>query len=255
MHDVVAVLSDPFFFTCDAQHELQKRNLETSGPKATLLHRLFEALEAEYTDGWTLGYLLNTKILQPNNNQGRSPRSLIGHHIEAYNYNDRARILTLQLSDGEDATILSYNDSHDDGAKIKMDHDLFWTFHTLDGMKAVPRNLATKPLLITDAVEAVRRDRWGNVAGLVFGLKLQGMKEISFFSLAGKGCGREDRLCGDVWLGENEVLREDIRMLHGGEEMLVQESKDELVSEEEEEMVGLEEDLRDLHGYGDDAWE
>lgn len=245
MTDVVAVLSDPSFFISDAHHELSKRGLKTSGSKDELLWRLFEALESEHAEGWTLGYLLNTKIV-PFQGKGRDPRSLIGHHVAGYNC-DGDGSLILQLSDGEDVTILS-NEASDERATIKMDHDLFWALHTLDGMKAVPRILAKEPLLITEAATGVRKDRWGKEAGSVFGLKLAGMTAISFFFLAGATCVREDRVCGGVWLAENDVLREDVRKLHGGDEMMAGEEteKERLVTADER--IGLEEDMRGLHG-------
>ena len=105
MADVVAVLFDPYFFISDAQHELGKRKLKVSGSKNVLLQRLFEALEAEHAEGWTLGYLLNTKIV-PFHSKGRDPRSLIGHHVEGYKCDVDGNIV-LELSDGEDVTIYS----------------------------------------------------------------------------------------------------------------------------------------------------
>lgn len=243
MSDVVSVLSDPFFFFSDAQHELSKRKLKVSGCKNILLWRLFEALEAEHAEGWTLGYLLNTRIL-PFHGKGRDPRSLIGHHVEGYEC-DGDSIMTLELSDGQNVTILS-SESSDDCARIKMDDGLFWALHTLDGMEAVPRNLVKQPLLIIEAVTGVRKNRWGKEAGVVFGLKLKGMRVISFVSLASEASVREDRMCGDVWLEENEVLREDIRRLHGGDEMVVEETREKPTNFE---TVVLEEDTRALHGH------
>lgn len=104
MNDVVAVLYDPFFFVSDAQYELSKRQLEMSGCQNDLLCRLFEALEGEHAEGWTLGHLLNTKIL-PFNGKGRDPRSLVGRHVEGYKW-DGDGILILELCDGEDVAIL-----------------------------------------------------------------------------------------------------------------------------------------------------
>lgn len=251
MNDVVAILSDPFFFLSDAQHELSKRRLNASCRKDDLLRRLFEALEAEYAEGWTLGYLLNTKIL-PYSGKGRDARSLVGHHVEGYEC-DGDGVVVLALSDGEDVAVLSDNTSSDCGARIKMDHDLFWALHVLDGMRAVPRDLVTKPLLITEAVMGVRKDRWGKEAGTVFGLKLEGMRAISFFFLAGEVFVREDRTCGDVWLAGNDVLREDLGLLHGGDEMVVEEVGKRQVTEDE--IIGLQEDVRGLHGHRDDAWD
>lgn len=118
-----------------------------------------------------MGYLLDTKIL-PFNGKGCDPRSLVGHHIEGYKC-DGDGIMILELSDGEDATIIS-NGSSDDIAKIKMDDEPFWTLHTLDGLAAVPRDITKKPLLITEAVTGVRKNRWGKEAGTVFGLGLAG---------------------------------------------------------------------------------
>ena len=247
MNDVVAVLSDPFFFVCDVAHELSKRRLNASGCKDDLLCRLYEVLEAEYAEGWTLGYLLNTKI-SPFNGKGRVPQSLVGHHVEGYKC-DGDRII-LELSDGEDVTILS-SASEDECAMIKMDHDLFWALHTLDGMKAVPRNLTSNPLRITAAVTGVRKNRWGTEAGSVLGLKLEGMNALSFFFLAGEASSREDRICGDVWLEDNKLLREDTRMLHGGDEMVVEEEREIQVTEDG--TRGLGEDMRGLHGDMDDA--
>lgn len=112
-------------------------------------------------------------------------------------------------------------------------------------MKAVPRDLAKKPLLITDAVNGVRKNRRGKEAGTVFGLRLEGMRAISFFFLAGDVFLREDRMCGDVWLAENDVLREDVRMLHGGDEMAVEEVRERVVTEDA--AMELEEDMRGLH--------
>lgn len=247
MTDVVAVLSSPFFFLSDAHFELSKRKLKPSGRKDALLRRLFDALETEYADGWTLGYLLDTKIL-PFHSKGRDPRRLIGHHVEGYTRDGNGN-LTLELSDGEDVTLVSSNKSSDDDAStmIKMDHDLFWALHTLDGINAVPRDLARKPLLITDAVTGVRKDRWGKEAGSVVGLKLEGMRTISFFFLAGKAYVREDRVGGHVWMAENEVLRVDMRVLHGGGERGVREMNGTWMMEDGG--IGLEEeDLRGLHG-------
>lgn len=244
MNDVVAVLSDPFFFISDAQHELSKRQLKVSGPRDVLVQRLFEALEAEHADGWTLGYLLNTKILS-SHSKGRDPRRLIGHHVEGYRC-DGDGIITLELSDGENVTIL-HNQTSNTTGRIKMDDDLFWTLHTVDGLKAVPRNLKKSTLLITEAVTGVRKNRWGKEAGTVFGLRLEGMRGISFFFLASEASIREDRVCGDVWLAENDVLRDDIRMLHGGDEEVIEEWRKMWVMEDE--CLGLEEDLRGLHGH------
>ena len=242
--DVVAVLSDPYFFICDAQHELSKRQMKLSGSKNVLLQRLFEALEAEYVEGWTLGYLLNTKIVQFRG-RGRDPRSLIGHHVEGYKC-DGDGIMILELSDGEDVTICS-NRAADTCARIKMDDDLFWAFHTLNGMEAVPRRLANKPLLVIEAVPGIRRNRWGTEAGTVLGLKLAGMRAIAFLFLAAEASIHEDGVCGDVWLAENDGLREDIRLLHGGDEMVLQEGGDRRM--EEDEAVRLDEDMRVMHGH------
>ena len=244
MNDVIAVLSDPFFLISDAQHELHKRKLKAYGCKEDLLQRLFEALEAEHADGWTLGYLLNTKIL-PSSGKGRDPRTLIGYHVEGYR-RDGDGVMILELSDDEDVTILS-NASSGKCAEIKMDYELFWALHTLDGLNAVPRKFANKPPLITKAVTGVRKDRWGKEAGAVFGLKLEGMSAISFFFLAGEASMREDRVCGDVWPAGNEVLRQDISMLHGGNEMEVEQPRKGWAMEDE--VIGWEEDMRGLHGH------
>ena len=244
MADVVSVLSDPYFFISDAQHELSKRKLKVSGSKDVLLLRLFEALEAEHANGWTLGYLLNTKIIQFHS-KGRDPRGLIGHHVEGYECDGDGNVI-LELSDGEDVKIHS-DLSTDTCARIKMDDDLFWAFHTLDGMEAVPRRLANKPLLVLDAVPGVRKNRWGKEAGTVLGLRLEGMRMMAFFFVAGEASIREDQVCGDVWLAENNFLREDIRLLHGGDEMELQEGGERRM--EEDEAIGLEEDLRVMHGH------
>ena len=244
MADVVAVLLNPYFFISDAQHELSKRKLKVSGSKNVLLQRLFEALEAEHAEGWTLGYLLNTRIV-PFHSKGRDPRSLIGHHVEGYKCDGEGNMV-LELSDGENVTIHS-NQSTDPCARIKMDDDLFWAFHTLDGMEAVPRRLANKPLLIIEAVPGVRKNRWGKEVGTVLGLKLEGMKAIAFLFLAGEASIREDRVCGDVWLAENDLLRQDLRLLHGGDEMVLQEGEDRRM--EEDQANRLEEDMRAMHGH------
>ena len=128
-----------------------------------------------------------------------------------------------------------------------MDDGLFWALHTLEGMVAVPRQLVKKPVLITKAVTGVRKNRWGKEAGLVLGLKLEGMRAIAFFFLGGEASIREDRVCGDVWLAENDVLREDIRLLHGGDEMVIQEWGERRMVEDE--AIGLEEDMRAMHGH------
>lgn len=244
MNDVVAVLSDPFFFISDAQHELCKRHLRVSGPRDVLVQTLFEALESEHASGWTLGYLLNTKIL-PRKLEGRDPRRLIGHHVEGYRC-DEDGIITLELSDGENVTIL-FSQQSSITARIKMDDDLFWALHTLDGLRAVPKNLKKNPLLITEAATGLRKNRWGKVAGMVFGLRLEGMRGISFFFLASEASIREDRVCGNVWLADDDVLGDDIGMLHGGDEVVIEEWSERLVMEDE--TLGLEEDIRGLHGH------
>lgn len=246
MNDVVAVLLDPFFFLSDAQHELSKRGLTSSGSKDDLLCRLFEALKTEYAEGWTLGYLLDTKILLPSTGEF-DPWRLIGHHVAGYRC-EGAGVIILELSDGEDLTILSIKSS-DSCSQIKLDHDLFWALHTLQGMHIVARNLAQKPLLIADAAAGVRKDRWGKEAGTVFGLKLTGMREMSFFFLGAPVSVREDRICGDVWLARNDVLREDLSVLHGGDEMVGDAVKKEMgVRGDEDE--GLVEDSRGVRGDG-----
>lgn len=249
MNDVVAVLSDPFFFVSDAEHELGKRNLKSFGCKEDLLCRLYEALEAEHGDGWTSGYLLNTKIL-PYNGKGRDPQSLVGYHVMGYQCDGDGHVV-LELSDGEDVTVLS-SETSDECTIIKMDHDLFWALHTLDGMKAVPRNLVKHPLLIIAAATGVRKNRWGKEAGSVLGLKLKGMSAMSFFFLADEASSREDRICGDVWLEENSILCEDTRMLHGGDEMTIEEVRERKVTEDE--ATGLGEGMRGLHGDMDESW-
>ena len=250
LNDVVAVLLDPFFFISDAQHELSKRGLTLSGSKDDLLWRLFEALETEYAEGWTLGYLLDTKIIPPSTAHF-DPRNLIGHHVAGYRY-EAAGVIVLELSDGEDLSILSTK-SADDCSQIKLDHDLFWALHTLQGMQIVACNLAQKPLLITDAAAGVRKDRWGKEAGTVLGLKLTGMREMSFFFLGVSVSVREDRICGDVWLARNDVLREDLCVLHGGDEMVGEVVKKERRARGDED-EGLVEDLRGVHG-GCGGWE
>lgn len=181
--------------------------------------------------------------------------------------------MILELSDGEDVAIHS-NNSSEGCARIKMDHDLFWAFHTLDGMNAVSRHLAQKPLLINEAAVGVHKNRWGKEAGSVLGLKLEGMSAITFFFLAavlpGEASIREDRICGDVWLAEKDVLCEDVGMLggggemvlHGGDEMLLG-GGDEMVLDRgdetaiegmterpvtEDESAGYETDMRGGHG-------
>ena len=250
MNDVVAVLLDPFFFVSDAHHELSKRNLSVSGSKDDLLWRLFEALETEYAEGWTLGYLLDTKILPPCTARF-DPRDLIGHHVAGYRC-EAAGVIVLELSDGEDLNILSTKPS-DDCSQIKLDHDLFWAFHALQGMHIVSRNLAQKPLLIADAAAGVRKDRWGKEAGMVVGLKLTGMREMSFFFLGAPVSVREDRICGDVWLARNDVLREDLSVLHGGDEMVGGMVKKEMRARRDED-EGLGEDLGGVSGSCGD-WE
>ena len=246
LNDVVAVLFDPHFFVSDAQHELRRRSLKTSGPKTALLQRLFDALEAEYARGWTLGYLLNTKLL-PFDGKGFDPRRLAGHHVKGYSWN-RDGVMTLELSDGEDVTILA-DKSFDECVEIKMDHDLFWALHTLDGLKAVPRCLVDHPLLITEAATGVRKDRWGKEAGTVFGVRLEGMRAISFFFLAGKSSSREDRVCGDVRLAENRILCQDMRVLHGCDEMVVEDVGKWPMMDNE-----TAEDMRVLHGSEMCVW-
>ena len=250
MNDVVAVLLDPFFFVSDAQHELSKRNLSVCGSKDDLLWRLFEALETEYAGGWTLGYLLDTKIL-PSSTARFDQRNLIGHHVAGYKC-EESGVIILELSDGEDLTILSTKSS-DDCSQIKLDHDLFWAFHILHGMHIVARDLADKPLLIADAAAGVRKDRWGKEAGTVLGLKLTGMREMSFFFLGAPVSVREDRICGDVWLARNDVLREDLNVLHGGDEMVGDVVKKEMRARGDEDEV-LVEESSDVHGSGGD-WE
>lgn len=203
VYDVIAVPSDPFFFVSDAPHELSKRKLEVSGSKDDLLWRLFEALEAEIAEGWTLGYLLSTKP-RPFNGKGRDSRSLIGHHLEGCN-SPRDGTMILELSAGETVTLPS-NKPTDHRATIKMDHDLFCARHTLDGTNAAPRNPVKKPLPTTEIVAGARKHRREKDAGTACSLKREGMRAASFLSparvLAGEASVREDRMCGHVWRAE-----------------------------------------------------
>lgn len=84
----------------------------------------------------------------------------------------------------------------------------------------MPRNLKKNPLLIIEAVAGVRKNRWGKEVGTLFDLGLEGMRRTTFFFLAADASVREDRVCGDVWLAENDILRDDIRMLHEGDEVV-----------------------------------
>ncbi len=240
MNDVVAVLSDPFFFLSNAELELKKRNKESSGSKDALIQRLYEALEAEFAQGWTLGYLLNTKV-SGGHGRGSDPRSLVGHHIKGYSYFGEGTII-LTLSDGDDVTIQSKNQPN---TGIKMDNDLFWALHTLDGMKAVPRDFAQRPLLITEAVTGMRRDRSRRV-WIVFGLKLEGMRVPSFFFQSREVLERVDMVCGDVWMEKDDVPRQDSRMLQGSDETLIEDGRERRTTKDES--VELEKDLRGLHG-------
>ena len=64
----------------DLQHELRKRSLPITGIRADLTRRLIEALRADFDDGWTLGKLLDGKLI-PFKDDGINPQTLVGLHL------------------------------------------------------------------------------------------------------------------------------------------------------------------------------
>lgn len=168
------------------QHELRKRGLPVSGIKKDLRNRVMEALRSEHADGWTLGYLLNIKIV-PFNGRGRDPQTLVGRHITGLSGWDDNTV-TIMLSDGEDQTIVCQAADADD-LNFGMDQELFDLFYTSSNDE---RTYEKKPLLITEAAIALCKDRQGVVATNIVGIKLAGMKEVGFFGVTKLGV--------DVWL-------------------------------------------------------
>ena len=86
-----------------------------------------EALGSEYADGWTLGYLLNIKIV-PFNGRGRDPRMLVGRHVTGLSGWDDNTV-TIMLSDDEDQTIVCQAADVED-VNFGIDQELFGLFYT-----------------------------------------------------------------------------------------------------------------------------
>ncbi|CAD6594528.1 MAG: hypothetical protein ASARMPREDX12_009295 [Alectoria sarmentosa] len=188
----------------ELQHELRKRGLPVSGIKKDLRRRVMEALGSEYADGWTLGYLLNMKII-PFNGRGRDPQTLVGRHVTGLSGWDDDNTMTIMLSDDEDQTIVCQAADADD-LNFGMDQELFDLFYTSSNEE---RTYEKKPLLVTEAAMALCKDHQGVVAATILGIKLAGMKEMGFFDVNddGKPDGTSWAKLGvDVWLaGEEEA--------------------------------------------------
>ena len=116
-------------------------------------------------------------------------------------------------------------------------------------MDPVPRRFYDNPLLIAEVATGVRKDRWRREAGTVLGLRLEDLMAISFCVLDGRTSIREDRLCEDGWMAENHVLHQDMRVLHGRDEMVVEEVRTWPMTEKE-----AAEDMRALRGSEMSIW-
>lgn len=183
----------------ELQHELRKRGLSVTGIKRDLRKRVIKALRSEYAEGWTLGYLLEIKII-PFNGRGRDPRTLIGRHVTGLGEIEDNKMV-IMLSDGEDPTIVCQASDADD-LEFHMDEELFRLFHTSSGES---RTYVKNPLLVTDATIALCKNIQGVAAATIFGIKLAGMKEMAFINVLDKE--ELDDISWaelvDAWLGED----------------------------------------------------
>lgn len=208
------------------QHELRKRDLPVSGIK-DLRKRVMEALRSEYADGWTLGYLLNIKII-PFNGRGRDPQTLVGRHVTGLsNWDDNT--MTIMLSDDEDQTIVCQAADADD-LNFVVDQELFTLFYTLSKKE---RTYEKKPLLVTEAAVALCKGHQGAVAATILGIKLAGMKEMGFFDVNDDGKPDQTsraKLGVDVWLaGDGEAgLEGEVSTIN--EENIVKDSTNSLLA-------------------------
>lgn len=200
----------------ELQHELRKRGLSVTGIKRDLRKRVIKALRREYAEGWTLGYLLDIKII-PFNGRGRDPRTLIGRHVTGLGEIEDNKMV-IMLSDGEDATIVCQASDADD-LGFHSNDELFRLFYT-SGSES--RTYEKKPLLVTDAATALCKNHQGVVAATIFGIKLAGMKKMAFIDVTDKEEPDNTswaELGIDVWLvgdGEARLKNEISMMMHKG---------------------------------------
>ena len=162
----------------ELQHELRKRGLLVSGIKKDLRERVVEALRSEHADGWTQGYLLNTKTISFNG-RGRDPRTLVGRSVTGLGVG-QDNTMVIGFADGEEAVVVCQASDADD-LIFFYNEELFDIFNTSSNQ---PRTYEKKPLLITEAATALRKNYQGVVAATVLGIKLAGMKKMAFIGIA-----------------------------------------------------------------------
>ena len=145
----------------ELQHELRKRGLMVTGIKKDLRERVMKALESEYADGWTLGYLLNTKIV-PFSGRGRDPKSLVGRHVTGLGeVEDNA--MAIMFSDLETQTIVCQASDADDRS-FSMGQELYDLFCKSNGEE---RTYEKRPLLVTEAATALCKNPEGVVVATI----------------------------------------------------------------------------------------
>lgn len=214
------------------QHELRKRGLLVSGVKEDLRKRVIKALQSEYSDGWTRGYLLNTKIV-PFNGRGRDPQTLVGRFVtELGETEDNS--MAIMLADGEEAIIV-FQASDADNLDFWIDDELFDLFFT---SSYEHRTYGKKPLLVTEAATGVRKNYQGVVAATVLGIKLAGMKEMAFFNIPDcddfdnipDGYESWSKLGADVWLAADGKVELEGESLRSKNKAVVQDSTNSLLA-------------------------
>lgn len=167
----------------ELRQELRRRSLDDKGQKTRLWNRPMDDIRREYANGWTCGYLLNIKKI-PFNGCGRDPQTLVGRHVTGLRANGSNR-LTIMLSDGPDQTVVyqtSYSPlSDDDELHLGLSGGLFRLLRTSSDE---PRTYEEEPLLITEAATAVCKSHQGKEAATIFGIKLEGMKNMALFNMS-----------------------------------------------------------------------
>lgn len=195
----------------ELQHELRNRGLPVSGIKEDLRRRLIEALRMDYDDGWTLGYLLNTRII-PFSSKGIDPQTLVGLHVERVRAeNGTIRIL---ISDGDDLTIFAQPSSVAiDPVRVRWDAE-----YSSSGYRKPSKE---SPLCVLEAVMAERKNDQGEVSGVLFGFRLERMEKIMLFGCA-KGKEAPSNPMGDVYLEADkdsrhpDLVREELLFPNSG---------------------------------------
>ncbi|CAF9914932.1 hypothetical protein IMSHALPRED_002284 [Imshaugia aleurites] len=173
--------------TSAIRDELRQRRLNDSGYEPDIQNRLIASCARDFTAGWTMGDLLDTRSV-PFNGEGRNPQELVGRHLKRLIGNANGTV-TLELSDAADRQVLlkSSGEEVNDGfphlpaVRVLYDNYIRESFCHSSGKES--------PHLIVEATMGLRRKYHGGPTFTVIGIKCEGMKTMKFFWPAGNPMG------------------------------------------------------------------